>query len=122
VIEALHQLKHRGSELKKRKQKLPNPKHPDRLPYRNLILQNEWLQANVFDSVGNYLFCEECVKRHSNSVLRGLLGSTVKRLANTTPLVRMKKSEIEAKKSHSFCCCTSNARRYFKDMVENYSI
>ena len=43
VAEGFHQLKHRGIELRKRKRKLSNPKHPDRPYYRNLVLQNEWL-------------------------------------------------------------------------------
>ena len=103
MAEAFHQLKHRGSELKKRKQKLPNPKHPDRPHYRNLILQNEWLRANVFDSVGNYLFCQECVKKALKiSSQRLARQRSVKRSANTTPLFKMKKSEIEAEKLTAF--------------------
>ena len=29
--------------------------------YRNFVLQNEWLRGNVFDAMGNYLFCQECI-------------------------------------------------------------
>ena len=29
--------------------------------YRNLVHQNEWLRGNVFDAMGNYLFCQECI-------------------------------------------------------------
>ena len=29
--------------------------------YRNVVLQNEWLRGNMFDAMGNYLFCQECI-------------------------------------------------------------
>lgn len=41
LAEGFHQLKHRGIELRKRKRKLPNRKHPNCPYYRNLVLQNE---------------------------------------------------------------------------------
>lgn len=56
-------LKHQGTELKKRKKQLPMPGRPDRDHYRNLKFQNEWLRANVFDTMGNYLFCHCCIRR-----------------------------------------------------------
>ena len=61
VAEGFHRLRHQGTELKKRVKILPHPKHPERTHYRNIIAQNEWLRANVFDSMGNYLFCQECI-------------------------------------------------------------
>lgn len=96
-------LKHRGIELRKRKRKLPNPKHPDRPYYRNLVLQNEWLRANIFDCLGNYLFCQECVKKALKiSAQRLARQRSIKRSANTTPIVQMKKSEIEAENLKAF--------------------
>ena len=50
-----------GSELKKRKAINPYPKRSDIPPYRDLNAQNEWLRNNVFDAMGNYLFCAKCV-------------------------------------------------------------
>ena len=48
---------HRGTELKKRKHMTPNPKCTGATPYRDLKRQNEWIQCNVFDTMGNYLYC-----------------------------------------------------------------
>ena len=53
-------LLHQGSDLKKRKKQLPETN--DRPVYRDLKRQNEWLRANVFDSMGNYLYCCTCIR------------------------------------------------------------
>jgi len=47
----------RGSDLRRRRGTTLGSTQPQ---YRNLV-QNEWLRGNVFDSMGNYLFCQECV-------------------------------------------------------------
>lgn len=57
------QLRQQGTELKKRKAKLPHPKCPEREHYRDISAQNEWLRGNVFDAMGNYLFCHNCIKK-----------------------------------------------------------
>ncbi len=50
-----------GSSLKKRK--LNPPKKRGSIDaYRNMTAQNAWLLSNVYDSRGNYIFCQECVK------------------------------------------------------------
>ena len=61
VAEGFKQLRHHGTELKKRKRSLPHPKHPNRDHYRNAHMQNEWIRGNIFDTMGNYLFCHQCV-------------------------------------------------------------
>ena len=61
IAEGFKQLKHHGTELKKRKCRLPYPKKPNSDHYRNLQMQNEWMRGNLFDSMGNYLFCHECI-------------------------------------------------------------
>ena len=50
-----------GSELKRRKLSNLNPRKPDFQHYRDLVKQNEWLRNNIFDPLGNYLFCSTCV-------------------------------------------------------------
>ena len=50
-----------GSELKRRKCRNPDPKCSDLQPYRDLNRQNSWLRNNVFDAMGNYLFCACCI-------------------------------------------------------------
>lgn len=52
---------HQGSERKKRKNRYPSPKRKDIGPYRDLKAQNSWLINNVFDSLGNYLYCCRCI-------------------------------------------------------------
>ena len=51
-----------GSKLKKRKRKNTYPKRNDTASYRDINKQNEWLRNNVFDAMGNYLFCAACLK------------------------------------------------------------
>ena len=46
---------HQGSELKRKKAIYPNPKKDDAIPYRDIVKQNEWLQQNCYDSLGNYV-------------------------------------------------------------------
>ena len=62
-----------GSELKSRKKVNPNPRKPNFQHYRDLVKQNEWLRNNIFDPMGNYLFCSRCV--------HGALGVAYQRLS-----------------------------------------
>lgn len=55
---------HQGSERKKPKNRYPSPKRKDIGPYRDLKAQNSWLINNVFDSLGNYLYCCHCTKEN----------------------------------------------------------
>ena len=55
------QLVHQRTELMKKKKVNPNPKTPG-THYRDVKAQNEWLRENVFDAMGNYLFCCACVR------------------------------------------------------------
>ena len=66
-------LKMQGSELKKRKKINPHPKRPNFDHYHDLKKQNEWLRSNVFDAMGNHLFCCKCI--------HAALGVSYKRLA-----------------------------------------
>ena len=52
---------HQGSELKKRKHLNPHPKRPDTTHYRDLNRQNDWIRENIFNPMGNYLFCCACI-------------------------------------------------------------
>ena len=45
---AFKQLKHHGTEFKKNnKRRLQEPKDPDRDYYRNVSMQNEWIEATI---------------------------------------------------------------------------
>ena len=52
VQQSFFGLKMQGSDIKRRRV----PTNEDKQHYRNLIAQNEWLRANVFDAMGNYCF------------------------------------------------------------------
>ena len=56
------ELVHQGSHLKRVKHLYPNPKRSDCTHYRDLKRHNEWLRANVFDTMGNYLYCYQCIR------------------------------------------------------------
>ena len=85
-----------GSELKRRKIINPNPRKPNFQHYRDVVKQNEWLRSNIFDPMGNFLFCAKCV--------RATLGISSKRLARlrkqkraqfSQPTREMTKSAVE---------------------------
>ena len=97
VAKGFHRLRHQGTELKKRVKRLPHPKHPERSHYKNTIAQNEWIRANVFDSMGNYLFCQECVVKGLRiSKQRLSRQRKVKQNSFQHPITKKKKSEVEA--------------------------
>ena len=55
------QLVHQGSTHKTCKSRNPHPKRVDTQPYRDLNTQNTWLRCNIFDAIGNYMFCGWCI-------------------------------------------------------------
>ena len=54
-----NEMVHQGTQLKKRKTINPTRKRPEDefTRYRDITRQNDWLRENLFDSVGNYLYC-----------------------------------------------------------------
>ena len=87
-------LVHQGSTLKQRKHKSPNLEY-----YRNVKVQNEWLRENLFDPMGNYLFCAKCICASLQISARRLTRQRlVKRQQSQHPLVTMKKSEVTDKR------------------------
>lgn len=96
---------HTGTELKKRKKINPTPKHPESelTHYRDVTGQNEWLRANVFDSLGNYLYCFNCIKS-SLGISKDRLTHqhNIKHLESKQPIVQMTKSDIEEQRLGKF--------------------
>ena len=89
-----HGLKQQGSELKKRKHLHPQPKVPNREHYRDLVKQNLWIRNNIFDSMGNYLFCCNCVHMGLGiSYQRLARQRKVKQSEHKNPIMKMKKTE-----------------------------
>ena len=92
-------LKRQGSEIKRRQV----PKNQDKQHYRNLVVQNEWLRANVFDAMGNYLFCQQCITAALQiSKQRLVRQRCVKRNQYQKPVVEMSKENTTAEKLESF--------------------
>ncbi len=89
---------HQGTALKKRKRANPNLKRSGSIPYRDVKQQNEWLQSNVFDSMGNYLYCCTCIcAAFGISKQRLARQRKIKRQQSQHPIVEMSKTQVEEK-------------------------
>ena len=87
-------LTHHRSELKRRKHLNPHPKQPDMPHYHDLNRQNEWIRENVFDLMGNYLFCSPCIRKSLGvSPQRLCRQRAIKRKQLQEPLRNMTKAE-----------------------------
>ena len=63
--------------------------------YCDLRNQNEWLRNNAFDTLGNYLFCSECIHNALGvSYQRLARQRKVKRAQFHQPIRRMTKQEV----------------------------
>ena len=93
------ELTHGGGDLKRRKWIYPTPKTPNVEHYRDVKHQNEWLRENVFDPMGNYLFCSRCIcKAFGISDRRLTCQRNVKRSMSTEPLIHMNKCDVVAQR------------------------
>ena len=87
---------HQCSELKKRKHANPHPKRPAFVHYRDLKRQNEWIRENLFDPMGNYLFCCSCIRASLKiSKQRIAHPRAIKQQESQEPLRDMTKAEVE---------------------------
>ena len=98
---------HQGSELKKRIRLNPHPKRPDMTHYRDLKRQNDWIRENLFDPMGNYLYCCPCI--HAS------LGLSRQRLARQRAIKRKQSQEL-------FCNMTKALRNTTKAEVEEEGV
>lgn len=102
-VEAFTGLVYQGTQLRKRKHVNPYPKRTNAIPYRDLKRQNDWLVANVFDSMGNYLYCQTCiVTAFGISKQRLARLRNIKREQSQHPVVEMTKNEVEEVKLGDF--------------------
>ena len=106
---------HQGSELKHKKSINPHPKKPDTTHYRDIVKQNEWLRSNIFDSLGNYLYCAACI-RASLGVSNDRLARqrNIKCRQSQQPTVKMPKSEVEDKRQGDYVIMPVNSDMPFK--------
>lgn len=103
-VEVFQGLVHQGTQLRKRKHVNPYPKRTNAIPYRDLKRQNEWLVTNVFDSMGNYLFCQPCiVAAFGTSRQRLARLRNVKREMSQHPVVDMTKEGSRGAEAWRLC-------------------
>ena len=106
---------HQGSELIRRKRIQPYPKKSDATHYRDIVGQNNWLKSNVFDSLGNYLYCSACIRKAfgvSSARLSRL--RNVKRRECSNPTSTMTKSEVEENRLGQYVVMPANIDCSFK--------
>lgn len=86
-------------ELRHRKRVLPEPRKPDKLHFRNLVAQNEWIRNNLFDGLGNYCYCQACITEvYGIGSQRLAHQRSVKRRQCLISLVPMTKSDVISNK------------------------
>ena len=106
---------HQGTDLKKRKKVDPNPKRPDVIPYRDLKRQNDWLRSNVFDSMGNYLYCCAYICAALKiSKQRLARQRSIRRQQSKNPIVEMTKEEVEEQSLGDYIIMPENEWSSFK--------
>ena len=94
---------HQGSELIRKKSINPHPKKPDKTHYRDLVSQNEWLRQILFDGVGNYLYCQQCIlSSFGISGDRLARQRAIVRRCLSNPIVHMTKTEIIEKRVSNY--------------------
>ena len=114
--DAFKLMMHSGTELKKRKRRNPYPKaDTDFEHYRDITKQNDWLRSNMFDCVGNYLYCSNCIKvafEVSNDRLARQ--RSIKRNESKNPTVVLTKAEIEEKRLSEYVIMPTDVEASFK--------
>ena len=107
---------HQGSELKKRKHLNPHPKRPLTVHYRDLKRQNDWIRENMFDPMGNYLYCCSCI-RASLGVSRQRIcrQRAVKRRQSEEPLREISKTEVEEQRVSEYVVMPASLDISFKE-------
>ena len=66
-------------------------------------MQNKWIRGNLFDAMGNYLFCHKCIIKALNVSPQWLSRQcNVKQNQFQKPLVSMTKNEVDKEKVKSF--------------------
>ena len=113
-VDDFRELTHRGSTLKKCACINPAPRKPDKQHYRDVKRQNEWLRQNMFDAMGNYLYCSTCITRSLGvSSQRLARQRNVKRKRGTDPLVEMKKSDVEQQSLGNYVVMPASSNECF---------
>ena len=89
-------LVHQGSDLKRHKRGNPYPKRANATPYQDLKRQNEWLRENMFDPMGNCLYCRSCIRTSFGLSKQRIANQRkIKRQQFHAPLKQITKLEVE---------------------------
>ena len=108
-------LVHQESELKKRKKVNPHPKKPSTIHYRDINAQNDWLRENLFDPMGNYLYCAACICASLRISKQRLARQRhIKRQQSQQPLVEMTKAAVEREDLGQYVVMPSDLEIAFK--------
>ena len=107
---------HQGSERKRKIAINPYPKRTgaDTTHYKDLVKQNEWLRHNVFDSLGNYVYCSACIRLALHVSKDRLARQRIKRRQSQLPLVEMTKSAVEEKRLGDYVLMPASLETSFK--------
>ena len=82
--------------------------------YRDLKAQNDWLRSNVFDSMGNYLYCAKCIHiAFGISKQRLSHQRKMKQSASQEPITQLTKAEVEEKQLGEFVIMPSGCDEAF---------
>ena len=114
-------MKHSGTELKKRKRTNPYPKRPESEieHYRDIVKQKEWLRSNMFDSLGNYLYCSNCIKSSLNDRLAHQ--RKIKRNECQNPIREATKLEVEEQRLSEYVIMPTDVQSSFKQWWRSFS-
>ena len=105
---------HQRSELNKRKHANPRPKRPDFAHYRDL----EWIRENLFDPMGNYLFCCSCIRASLKiSKQRIAHQRAIKQQESQEPLRDVAKAEVEEQCLSAYVVMPAALEVAFKERV-----
>ena len=112
-----------GGYLIRRKSIHPIPKWTDFTCYRDVKKQNDWLSENVFDSMGNYLYCGACV-RSALGIRRQRIARQrqIKRLQSQQLLSQMTKTDVEEKCLAEFVVMPDSTETSFKTWWKTISL
>ena len=93
----------RDKELRHSKLVLPQPRKPDKLHYRNLVAQNQWIRNNLFDALGNYRYCQKCITKVLGiGTQRLACQRVIRRREALIPIADMTKAEVATKRLVEF--------------------
>ena len=105
----------------------PHPKRVDTIHYRDIIRQNERMRENLYDPMGNYLFCSSCICASLGvSKQRIARQRAMKRKQSQEPIRSMTKEEVEKERVSDYVIMPLNLdiafREWWIDLQDSDSV